>query len=363
MRRIKIGVVGCGRISGQYLENLVRRFPFCIEVVACADIVEAAGRARAEEFGVPRACTVEALMADSEVEIVVNLTAPAAHFEVSEAALSCGKHVYVEKPFTITRDEGLKLLKQAAGSDLRIGGAPDTFLGAGLQTCRKLIDDGWIGAPVAALALMATGGGRLNYYRDYRGPAYDMGPYYLTALVTLLGPVTRAAGVTTIPFPERRHLDPKDPEFGATYQVEIPSTIQGVMEFAGGVTATITTISEASGYFPRLEIYGTDAVLTCNDPNGFGGPVYLQPRGGERREMPLLPGYKEANRGLGVADMAAAIQSGRPHRASGELCYHVLDIILALHDSSRSGRHVELESRVDRPAPFLQSPTGSGLLE
>ena len=273
------------------------------------------------------------------------------------AALEAGKHVYTEKPLAVTRDEGLELLATAHERDLRIGGAPDTFLGAGLQTCRKLLDEGWIGIPIVANAFIAMGVTSERYHKVGVGPMFDMGPYYVTALVALLGPATRVTGSTKIPFPEKEITDPLNEAYGKRFSVDTPTNVSGILDFAGGVTATVTTTCEIFGYTPRLEIYGTQGILTANDPNMFGGPVYLRRRSGEVREMPLTHGYDDRNRGLGIADMAYAIRRDREPRAGGKLMYHVHEIMHGIHTASHEGRHVEIQSSVERPAPL---PPGLG---
>ena len=362
MEKVQVGVMGCGRISPQYLENLVRRLSFCLDTVALADIIPEAAQARAQEFGVRRACTVEELLADPEIEILVNLTVPAAHYAVSMAVLEAGKHLYSEKPLAVTREEGKTLIDTAKRKGLLIGGAPDTFLGAGLQTCRKLLDDGWIGTPVTALGLIAMGVPVERYHKLGVGPMFDMGPYYVTALVTLLGPVERVTGSAQVPFPEKTNRDPASPEFGHRFTVDTPTNVNGVLDFESGVVGVVTTTCEIFGYNPRLEILGTQGILTCSDPNMFGGPVLVRRKGGEAREIPLTHDYNDRNRGLGVADMAYALRTGRPHRANGDLMYHVHDIMHAIHDASREGKHVVVRSRVDRPAP-LEAGLGINALE
>jgi predicted dehydrogenase len=358
MKKVNVGVIGCGRISGQYLENLVRRFSFCLDVVACADLIPEAAQSRADEFDVPRACTVDELLAAPEIEIAVNLTVPAAHYEVSLAALEAGKHVYTEKPLAVTREQGRRLVEAAKGKGLLLGGAPDTFLGAGLQTCRKLLDDGWVGVPITASALIAMGVHSERYHKRGVGPMFDMGPYYVTALVALLGSVTRVTGSTQTPFARKSNPDPRSPEYGKPFTVDTPTNVSGVLDFENGCVGVVTTTCEIFGYTPRLEIYGSEGILTANDPNMFGGPVRVRRKGGEAREMPLTHGYEDRNRGLGVADMAYAIRTGRPHRANADLMYHVHDIMHAIHDASRQGVHVDLQSRVSRPPPF---PPGLGV--
>jgi len=351
---VKIGIVGCGNISGIYLKNA--KILEALEVVACADLIPERAKARAEEFGVPKAYTVEELMADPEIEIVVNLTVPQAHGEVALQAVRAGKSVYNEKPLTTEREEAQELLAEAKKRGVLVGGAPDTFMGAGIQTCRKLIDDGWIGEPVAATAFMLSRGHEswhpdpAFYYQRGGGPMFDMGPYYLTALVTLLGPVVRVTGAARATFPER--IITSKPKFGERIKVEVPTHIAGIMQFASGAIGTIVTSFDVwGGNVPHIEIYGTEGTLSVPDPNGFGGPVRIRRAGArEWSEVPHTHGYSENSRGLGVADMAYALRTGRPHRASGELAYHVLDIMHAFHEASEKGVHIELESTCSRPA-------------
>ena len=347
MQRMKVGLVGCGRISGQYLENLVRVFSTFTDVVAACDISMEAAQARAQEFNISRVCTQEEMLADPQIELIVNLTLPASHYAINRAALEAGKHVYGEKPFTVALEEARQLLALASHRGRRIGGAPDTFLGAGLQTARKLIDEGAIGEPTAACAFLAMGSHTPRYYVNYRGPLFDMAPYYLTALVALLGPVRAVSGAVRWPGEEAGSEGPtaRDPE-------TTPANATGVLEFENGVLGTLSVTSRAFNYFPRLEIYGSEGLLVCNDPNMFGGPVFLHPRNGERRQVDLQFPYTGGHRGLGVSDMADALRTGRPHRASGDLCAHVLEVAWALMESGERGVRVAVESRVDRPTPF-----------
>jgi predicted dehydrogenase len=357
MERVNLGIVGCGNISSAYLQNL-KRFPF-LEVAACADLDVAKARARAAEFAVERACATEELLKDAAISIVVNLTTPKAHYQVARAALEAGKSVYNEKPLAVERDEGRSLLKLAQSRRLRVGCAPDTFFGAGIQTCRKLLDDGALGRPVAASAFMVGGGHEAwhpdpeFFYQAGGGPMFDMGPYYLTTLVFLLGPVRSVAGMARISYPER--IIGSGPKKGRKIKVVVPTHVAGLVEFAGGPIGTIITSFDAKGgaQLPRIEIYGSEGTLSVPDPNGFGGPVRLRRRGEkEWLEMPLTHANPEKARGLGVADMARAIRSRRPHRASGELAYHVLDVMHAFHDASDSRRQVTLKSTCEGPAPL-----------
>jgi predicted dehydrogenase len=317
---------------------------------------------------VPRACTTEELLADPEIQIVINITTPNSHAEVAFAVLEANKCVYNEKPLAIRREDGQRILEIAKEKGLLVGGAPDTFLGGGIQTCRKLIDDGWIGEPIAATAFM-LGHGHESwhpdpefYYKVGGGPMFDMGPYYLTALVNLVGPVRRVTGSTRITFPERTITS--QPKYGTKITVDIPTHVVGVLDFQNGAIGTIITSFDVWGaQVPRIEIYGSAGSLSVPDPNTFGGPVRVL-RAGSREwvEVPLLYGYAENSRGLGVADMAYALLSGRAHRANDQLTFHVLDIMHAIHDASREDKHVMLESTCERPA-LLPLGLREGLLD
>jgi len=354
--KVNIGVIGCGNISGIYLENAAAFDN--LNVVACADVLPERAQAKADKYHVPRACSVDELLPDPEIELVVNLTIPMAHAEVALAAVEAGKSVYNEKPLAISREDGRRLLEAARARGVRVGCAPDTFLGGGLQTCRKLVDDGWIGQPVAACAFMFSHGPESwhpdpeFFYQVGGGPMFDMGPYYLTALTTLLGPVRRVTGSARITFPERTITS--QPKHGARIQVRTPTHVAGVLDFASGAVATIVTSFDVWGSeLQPIEVYGAEGSLSLPDPNTFGGPVRVRRAGAKVwSDLPLTHGNTENSRGLGVADMAHALRSGRPHRASGELAFHVLDIMHALHEASREGRHVELTSACERPAPL-----------
>jgi predicted dehydrogenase len=354
IRPVRIGVIGCGDISGTYLST-ARKFKV-LEIAACADLETERSRAKAEEFNL-RACSSEQLLADSDIEVVLNLTPPNAHFEVAIKAIEAGKSVYDEKPLAATTQQGRRILDSARAKGLLVGCAPDTFLGAGLQTCRKLIDEGLIGEPVAAAAFVMCRGHEdwhpnpEFYYKPGGGPLFDMGPYYLTALVSLLGPVRRVAGSTRISFPERTITS--EPKRGGKISVEVPTHVAGVLDFANGAIATLVTSFDVWGAeVPFIEIYGSEGTLSLPDPNCFGGPVRLLKARGEWEEVPLSHGYGEENRSIGLADLACALRTGRPHRANGEMAFHVLDIMCALHASSAEGKHSELHSSCERPAPL-----------
>ena len=355
MDRTKIGIIGCGNISKIYCEA-PQKFSN-IEVHACADLDLERARAKAAEHGITKALSVDDLLADPEVEIVVNLTIPAVHAAVSRQILEAGKHVYSEKPLATNRDDAAALLTLAREKNLRVGCAPDTFLGAGLQTCRQLIDAGDIGEPVAATGVLQSRGPEgwhpdpEFFYQPGAGPMFDMGPYYLTALTSLLGPVRRVTGSARTSFPERT-IGSKA-KFGQKIKVNTPTHIAGVLDFAAGAVGTLVTSFDVHGGVPFIEIYGSEASLAVPDPNTFGGVVGLRrPSDKSFEEQPLAFPYDYNVRGIGVADMAAAIRGDRPHRASGEMAFHVLDLMIAFHEASETSQHIELGSTMERPAAF-----------
>jgi predicted dehydrogenase len=353
----RIGIVGIGTISGIYLKNLTGMFRKRVRVSAVTNRTRERAEAAAEEYHIPHVFgSPDELLNSPEVDIVLNLTQPPNHYAVALAAVKAGKHVYNEKPLCARREEARELLETATANKVRVGGAPDTFLGAGIQTCRKLIDDGWIGKPIAASAFMVCHGHEHwhpnpeFYYKTGGGPMFDMGPYYLTALVSLLGPIARVSGSAKKSFETR--IITSEPLNGTEIQVDVPTHIAGTLDFAGGAVGTI--ITSFDGYrhtLPAIEIYGTEGSLRVPDPNSFGGPVYVSRFHAEAwSEIPLLKDYADNSRGLGLTDMAEAISEGRPHRASGELAYHVLEVMHGIHDASAQGTYYNLKSTCTRPA-------------
>jgi predicted dehydrogenase len=353
---IPVGLVGCGYISDRYLKN-APHFPE-FTIVACADAELERATRRAEEYGVTAVCTVAELLAVPAIEVVLNLTTPEAHAPVTLAALEAGKGVYNEKPLAIALEDGKRLVETASSWGLRLGAAPDTFLGGGLQTCRQVIDQGVIGQPVAATAFMLIHGHEGwhpdpdFYYQKGGGPLFDMGPYYLTALVSLLGPVRRVTGSARATFSERTIRS--EPRAGERIPVTVPTHLAAVLDFANGVIATLVTSFDVwASEMPHLEIYGSEGSLSLPDPNTFGGPVRIRSAADDAWvEVPVTRPFTENSRGLGLADMAAGLRSGAPHRASGDLAYHVLEVMHAVETASRDGRHVEIMSTCERPEPL-----------
>lgn len=356
MKKTNIGIIGCGNISKIYAQA-GQKFD-AIHIAACADLDDSRARAVAAEHGIPKALSVAGLLDDPEVELVINLTIPAVHGEVALEVLRKGKHVYNEKPLAARRREAKEMIGLAREKGLRIGCAPDTFLGGGLQTCRALIDAGAIGTPLSASAHMLSAGTETwhpnpeFFYKKGAGPLFDMGPYYLTALTTLLGPVRRVTSMARIGIPERTITS--QPLAGSKITVETPTHIAGTLNFEAGPVATLITSFECHGHhMPRIEIYGDEGSLSVPDPNTFGGPVSLLRRGSkEWEDIPLERPYTENSRGLGVADLAEALATGRDHRANERVAYHVLDLMHSLLDSSDAGRHIEIRSTMTRPEPL-----------
>ena len=364
--RMGVGIVGCGTISAAYLRGC-RTFDI-LDVVAVADLDRSRAEARADEFGVQRVLEVDELLRDPAVELVVNLTVPAAHAALSLAAIDAGKHVYVEKPLALDRDEGRRVVQAAERAGVQVGCAPDTFLGGGLQTCRAAIDAGVIGRPLSATAYMLSRGPESWHpdpgflYEPGAGPLFDMGPYYLTALVSLLGPVAKVAGSATIGIEER--TVGSGPRAGTTFRPSTPTHVTGLLTFASGVAGTLTTSFEVgASEHPRLEIHGSEGTLSLPDPNRFGGPVRLRTVGDDGwRELPLSHGRTENRRGLGAADLAHAVRAGRRPRAGATLALHVLDVMQTILEAAASDRTLRVESRVDRPAA-LDPALPDGVLE
>ncbi len=351
----RVGIVGAGNICDHYL-RIAEGFE-SFDVVAVADALSERASAKAQAHGVS-ALTVDALLADDDIDVVVNLTVPAAHAAVSRAALEAGKPVYSEKPLATVRQQGADLLTLADARALRLGCAPDTFMGAGLQTARAALDAGLIGTPVAATAFMMSSGPErwhpdpAFFYAPGAGPLFDMGPYYLSALVNLFGPVARVAGSAVIGRGSRPVLS--EPLRGQSVSVTTPSHVSALLEFATGpVTTLVTSFDALASQLPWCEVYGTEATLSLPDPNTFGGPVRLRHAGEkEWRELPVSRPYATNSRGLGLADMITASAHGRPHRASGELAYHVLDVMQSVLEAAEARSWLELGSTTDRPAPL-----------
>ncbi|WML48305.1 Gfo/Idh/MocA family oxidoreductase [Neobacillus sp. PS3-34] len=351
--KINVGIIGCGNISSIYIENL-QKFEH-VNLVALSDLQLEKARLQADKYNVPIIYTPEELLNDKGIDIVVNLTTPEAHYAVSEQILLSHKHVYVEKPLTIEKEDAQKLITLARQNNVRIGCAPDTFLGGAIQTARELIEKGAIGKPIAAHAFMLCHGHESwhpaphFYYKHGGGPLFDMGPYYLTALINLIGPVRRVAAMANITFPERTITS--KPNFGATIHVETPTHINGVLEFENGAIGNLVTSFDIwHTKLPCIEIYGTEGTMMVPDPNGYNGVIQIKKKGEkEWKDQPITFGYTDNSRGIGVSDMAHAIIYGEKHRANEEVAFHVLDIMHSILDAADKGRHINLASTCEKP--------------
>ena len=377
MRKVKVGIVGCGVISNTYISNIQSMFKW-LEITACSALHLESAKETAGRYGIPKACTTEELLSDPEIEIVINLTIPLVHTEINKQILNAGKHLYCEKPFTLNLKDAKEILDLAKSKGLMVGAAPETFLGAGLQTCRKIIDDGWIGTPISATANMISHGPETwhaspeFYYKEGAGPMLDMGPYYLTAMVSLLGPISRTSCFSRIGSKSRKIYSM--PHRGKTIEVDVPTTYNGIMEFASGVNANINmTFDVWMSSMPKLEIYGTEGTLLLPDPNYFGGKIKIIRKERVLDSLKLYGGDEEAYsteyedlqeipqifmqpmeyiRGLAVLDMAYALVYGRKHRTNEELIYHVTEAMLSFDESARTGKVYNMTSTCDRPEPM-----------
>jgi predicted dehydrogenase len=355
MKPVRVGVIGCGNISAAYLKAAMT-FPI-LDVVALSDMNPSAAEARGAEFGVP-ARPIEDVLADPGVEVILNLTVPKAHVEVGLRAIASGKHVHSEKPLGVSVADARSLIDAAAANGLRLGSAPDTFLGGSHQTARQCLDEGLIGRPVGGTAFfMCPGHERWHpnpgfYYLGGGGPMLDMGPYYITDLVNLLGPVASVSGVATRTRDER--LVTSEPLKGTRVPVEVATHVTGTLLFASGAAVAITMSFDVARHrHVPIELYGEKGALIVPDPNFFGGKVEFATADEDWREIPVSHAYADGNyRILGLADMAKAIRSDRPHRASGALAFHVLEVMEAFQTSSDTRAAVAIASRPERPAPL-----------
>lgn len=365
MKQTNIGIIGCGNISGIYLKNLPTFRN--LNVLAVADIDLERANAKAKEFGVAYALSPAELLNRDDIDAVLNITIPAAHGDVAMQALSAGKHVYNEKPLAVELKDAKAMLDLAKSKNLRVGCAPDTFLGAGLQTSRALLDKGDIGKPVHISGFMGyTGPDKWHpdpdfFFKHGAGPLFDMGPYYLTTFVMLLGSVKRVLASAKTTFAEREVG--KGPKAGQKIKVETPTHIVSVLEFESGALGNlVTSFDMVPGTSPNIEVYGTQGAITVPDPNTFGGlkdssEVRWRNNKGEwgasewMAETLSRP-FAENSRGVGLADMLYAARENRPHRASGELAYHVLEIMHRILESAREERFVTIESGAARPEPL-----------
>lgn len=353
---LNVGLIGCGNISGIYLENS-RCFPE-FNIIACADLDKTQAEEAAKKYDIEHVFTVEEMMTSPDIDIILNLTVPHAHATVALQAIEQKKHVYSEKPLAISFEDGKRIVDAARLNKVTVGSAPDTFLGGSIQLAAQLIEEGAIGKPIGATAFMMSRGPESwhpnpeFFYHEGGGPMYDMGPYYITALISLMGPVSRIAGSARITFPERTITSPA--KYGEKITVQVPTHVSGILDFVSGATATITTSFDVTAArTPFIEIYGENGTISLPDPNQFNQPLLVKRHNEEEwKEMKPAGDAFDNLRGIGLADMAKAIELGRQPRANGGVALHVLEIMHGIHRSSEQGSHYIMESMCNQP-PLL----------
>ena len=351
---VGIAIIGAGVISKEYLTNLATFPDVVVHVVA--DMFEDVAAARAAEFGILTSGGVAAALEHPDVEIVINLTIPAAHVAVATQAVQAGKHVWSEKPFSLDRESGLALLAAAEKAGVRLGSAPDTFLGAGLQTARRMIERGDIGVPLTALTLMQSPGPESWHpnpaflFQEGAGPLFDIGPYYLTTLIQTFGSIKKVAAFGSKS--RQTRVIGSGPKAGEEFAVTVPSHVSAIAQFENGESSqSIFSFDSPYKRHGFVEVTGTEATIALPDPNQFDGDIRICARGAEEWTTVASIG-STASRGVGVLEMARAIREGRPHRAPGELAYHVLDAMVSISESMELGDFVSLES-VTAPSEAL----------
>jgi predicted dehydrogenase len=359
-RPAAIGIVGCGNVFGRYVGGMARFQE--LHIAGCADLLPERALAAAEEHAVAAYSSVQDLIGSPDVDVVVNLTPPSAHAAVTAAALDAGKHVYVEKPIATKLADALRLAERARDAGLLLGSAPDTFLGSANQTARRAIDDGLIGAPIGVAAFVTASKSETWHpdptflFQPGAGPALDLGPYYITSMVNLLGPIRAVAGSARIGSPTREVTSPR--RRVESIIVTTPTHLSATLEFESGVIGTfLASFDIWDHHLPYIEIYGSTGTLTASDPNGYDGNILIKARAGEAwcTLTPVIAAAAATSsadqfvRGAGVADLVGAL-NGQPHRASAALACHVLEALEAIEVSSRERRVVELTTRCDRPA-------------
>ncbi|WP_142058680.1 Gfo/Idh/MocA family protein [Pseudarthrobacter sp. B4EP4b] len=351
---VGVAVIGAGNISKQYLDNLTV-FPD-LKVHVIADLFEDAAQARAKEYGIPEWGGVDKALNHPDVDIIVNLTIPAAHVEVATAAVNAGKHVWTEKPFSLDRESGIGLLKTADAAGLRLGCAPDTFLGAGLQTALRIIQRGDIGAPLTAMTTFQTPGPESWHpnpaflFQHGAGPLFDMGPYYLTTLVQAFGSIRKVAAVGSKAKDVR--VIGSGPKAGQEFTVDVPTHVSAMAQFESGASShSVFSFESPRTRMGFVEITGTEATISLPDPNVFDGNIKLW-RAGDQDWTTIESTGPANGRGLGVLDMTRSIRAGVPHRATGDLAYHVLDAMVSINESMQSGTFVDVESNAPSSQPI-----------
>ena len=365
MRQINVAIVGCGSISDIYMSNITGGKFQILNLVACSDLMVDRMNASAEKFGI-KAMTLDEICADESIEMVINLTTPAAHYPIIKQCLLAGKHVFSEKMIAVELWQGKELVEIANEKGLHLGVAPDTFLGASVQTAKYIVESGVIGKPISCRASISRdyavyGEFLTHLYKKGAGIGFDMGGYYLTALAAILGPAKTIGAFTNTNEPTRINTRIGTPWYGQEYTIEVPNVISAAIQYENGVLGTLhmnsdCILDETYG----LEIYGTDGILYMGNPNEFGNPVYVQKVNGGKQLFPLTHGFAENSRGLGAAEMAWSIVAGRNHRASKEMAFHVFEMMHGIMLSAEKGEFYKMESTFETPKALPEGYIGDG---
>lgn len=365
MKQINVAVVGCGSISDIYMSNITSGKFQILKLAACSDIMADRMEASAAKYGC-KAMTLDEICADPTIDMVINLTIPAAHYPVIKQCLEAGKHVFSEKMIAVELWQGKELVQLANEKGLYLGVAPDTFLGASVQTAKYIVESGLIGKPVSCRASISRNYGIYGEFLTHLckrggGIGFDMGGYYLTALAAILGPVKAVSAFTAINEPNRVNTRVGAPNYGQEYVVEDANVITAALQYENGVLGTLhmnsdCILDETYG----LEIYGTEGILYMGNPNEFGGPVYIKKTLSDKVAFPLTHGYAENSRGVGAAEMAWSIVKGRKNRASKEMAFHVFELMHGIMNSAESGTVYNMESTFDTPEALPAGYMGDG---
>lgn len=361
MKQYKVGIIGCGVISEHYLRFARDEYSDYFRITAVADILPEKAQARAQEFGIPKCGTPEMIYEDPEIDIVMNLTVPMVHEEISIRILESGKHLYTEKPLAVSREGMRRVLETAKRMGKRVGSAPDTFMSAPAQTAKKALEEDWIGAPIGINAICAMRGNEFwrpdadFFYQEGAGPMMDMAAYYLNQMVNLVGGVDSVMTMSKITFPERTIKVP--PRRGEKITVEVPTFVSSTLRFENGVIVTFVNSFDIWGTRqPHIEIYGEKGTMVLPDPNRYVGDVLVKRLNSDWQPMPQFVEYGKYGRGIGIVDMIRSIEEGVPHKASGELAYHVTDVILAMDEAGKTGKEIKIDSTVSVPTGLWTSP-------
>ena len=362
MKKFKVGVIGAGAISGQYIKNAQEVYSDYFEIVAVADTVEEKAKAKAEEFGIERYGLPETVYDAKDIDLVINLTVPTAHEEVTCRALESGKHVYTEKPLATSR-EGMKhIMEVAEKCGKRVGCAPDSFMSSPMQAAKKAIEEGWIGNPIGVNAICAMRGNEFwrpdadFFYKKGAGPMMDMAPYYLNAFISLLGPIDSVQAMSKITWPERTIK--KEPRRGEKIRVEVPTYVSTALKFENGVIATFVNAFDIfRTKVPHIEIYGEKGTLVLPDPNMYAGEVLMR-RFWDPEWRPVTPffEYTKYGRGIGIVDMIRCMDADKEHKANLEMAYHATDVILAMDEAGEAHREIKIASTAQKPEGLWEMP-------